>query len=358
MSPLRSRCALAGTAACLVGVLLSLPTAAAATTSKYPPDAAARGFNGGVAGWSESSSFDGSCAAPLLCPSVANSFEESGGADDGGFIRSAYSGVAGVTAVAGTATAVWQSPTFTYEGVDGARPSTVDFGFDRRASVDELLAVEGNSADYTIRLVDMGEAGESLMLIGPATLAGAGTWTKFVRRAPIDPGRLAIGHEYRIQITTRYTTGTSAAVSGSADYDNVVLSASAQGVGGLGSAQLRALIQATSPATAILVGPGKAGSDPAAAKGRHRLLVRLRCPRKAGRTCRMNAQGLLRKRVPATASRTVRVRKGKAKLVPLRVKPKARAKVAKRKRLLVRQRVRVGRAAATVVESRRLIRRG
>lgn len=358
MSPLSIRSAGARIAACLTGIVLMLSPGAAAATNKYPPDAAARGFDGGLAGWSGSSSFDGSCAAPLLCPSVTNSFEASGGADDGGFIRSAYSGVAGAMAVAGTTTAVWQSPIFTYAGVNGKRPTTVDFEFDRRASVDQLLAVAGNSADYTIRLVDVGEGGESLMLIGPATLAGAPTWTKFVRRTPLDPTLLTIGHEYRVQITTRYTTGTSVAVSGSADYDNIVLSAGSAESGGLSATQLRDLIQATSPDTAILADTGRAGAHSGPAKSRQRLLVRVRCPSRAGRACRMKVQGLLRKRVPATARRTVRVRSGRAKLVALRVKPRARLKVVKRSRLLVRQRVRVGGVAATVVKSRRLVRRG
>jgi hypothetical protein len=51
------------------------------------------------------------------------------------------------------------------------------------------------------------------------------------------------------------------------------------------------------------------------------------------------------------------VRRGKAKLVVLKVKPKARGKVTKRKRLLVRQKVRAGKVTATVVKSRKLIRR-
>lgn len=40
-----------------------------------------------------------------------------------------------------------------------------------------------------------------------------------------------------------------------------------------------------------------------------------------------------------------------------RVKPKARKQVAKRKRLLVRQKVRAGKATATILKSLRLIRR-
>jgi hypothetical protein len=336
-------------AASLAVLCLALPTVSSA--SKYPPEAAARGFGGGTAGWQGSTSFDGSCLAPLFCPSATNSFQPSGGADDGGFIRSAYTGAVGVMAVAGTTTAVWQSPVFTYEGAGGDPATAVSLELDRRASVDQLLAVAGNSADYAVRLVDVSEGGETLTLVARATLAGAQSWTE-VRRDAIDPDRLTAGHDYRIQIATRYTTGTSALVSGNADYDNVVLSAvrggdgaKGTGNGALSDKRLEELVRAATPATAVLTGKGK------------RLLVRVRCPRKAGRTCRITAQGLLKRRKPATVRRTVKVRKGKARLIALRVKPKARAKVAKRARLLVRQKVQAGKTAATVLQSRKLIRR-
>lgn len=99
------------------------------------------------------------------------------------------------------------------------------------------------------------------------------------------------------------------------------------------------------PGTAVLGGNGK------------RLFVRVKCPRKIGHACRTTAQGLLRKRRPATAKRTVRLRSGKSRLVVLPVKPKARKQVAKRKRLLVRQKVQAGKVTATVTKTRRLIRR-
>lgn len=332
-------------AACLATLLMYPATAPA---SKYPPDPAARGFSGGLAGWTASSSFEGSCSPPLLCPSVTNSFQASDGADGGGFIRSAYMGVAGAMAVAGTTRGIWESPRFTYDGANGNAPMAVTYDMDRRASVDQLLAVAGNSATYSVRLSDLSVGGESLTLIAPTSLAGANSWTN-APQVSIDPSQLRRGHDYKVRITTSYTTGTSVAVSGNADYDNVVLSAvRGQGDGrdgGLSDERLKRLIRAATPGTAVLAGHGK------------RLLVRVNCPRKVGRTCRMSVQGLLKKRVPATARSKIAVRKGKAKVVALRVKPKARAKVAKRKRLLVRQKVRAGKATATIVKSRRLIRR-
>lgn len=358
-STLRS---VAAAAACFATLLL-VPAAAGAAVSKYPPANAARGFDGGAAGWDSSSSTDGICLPPLLCASAENSFQGSGGADGGGYIRSAYLGVAGATAVGGTTTAVWQSPPFTYSGAGGVEPAAVGLTLDRRANVDQLLGVSGSSAEYSVRLVDLSAGGEGVTLIAPTTLAGARSWST-VSSGPVAPGSLTAGDEYRIQIGSRYTSGTSALLSGSADYDNVVLSATTangrgsggNGAGGKGkgggekgpgsfsSQRLEELLRDTAPGTAKL-DDGK------------RLLVRVDCPRKVGRQCRTTVQGLLRKGRPATNRRTVRLRSGRSKLVALRVKPRARGPVAKRKRILVRQKVHAGKATATVFKTRLLIRR-
>lgn len=344
-SPLRRAGAFA--AAFLASLLLAIPVAADAASSKYPPATAARGFDGGLMGWTSSSSTEGTCQSPVLCASVENSFQGSGGADGGGYIRSTYKGVAGATSVAGISTGVWQSPSFTYTGADGAVPTAVSFAMDRRASVDQILAVAGNSAEYSVQLLDLTAGGESLPLIAPRTLAGAGSWTN-VRHGSIDPENLTAGHDYRIQITSRYTSGTSVLVSGSADYDNVVLDAvrkgsRTNGAGGLSPQRLEELLRRGTPGSAALRGK--------------RLFIRVRCPGNIGRACRTTAQGLLRKHRPATRRRTVRLRSGKSRLIGLRVKPKALKLLAKRKRLLVRQKVRAGKATATVYKTRKLIRR-
>jgi len=358
-TPLR-RVALA-VAATIVLVLASA-TAASAAVSKYPPASASRGFSGSAAGWTSTSGNDGICLPPLLCATVTNSYVDTGGADGGGFIRSAYTGVAGATAVGGTTTGVWESPAFTYGGAPGGGAAKVSFNLDRRANVDQLLAVAGNAAEYTVRLIDLSKGGEALTLVAPSTLAGADSWTG-VSRSSIDPQSLNPGDEYRIQITSSYTTGTSVLVSGNADYDNVVLSASNgveqggkkgkgkgngggnSGGGAFDTQRLEELLRQAMPGTAVLGGKGK------------QLFVRVKCPRKIGHACRTTAQGLLRKHRPATLKRTVHLRSGKSKLLVLRVKPKARKQVAKRKRLLVRQKVRAGKVTATVTKSRRLIRR-
>jgi hypothetical protein len=95
---------------------------------------------------------------------------------------------------------------------------------------------------------------------------------------------------------------------------------------------------------------------PAQMKGK-RLFVKARCPRAVGRACRIAVRGLLSRRKPATAQRRVKVPAGKAKRVALRVKPRAKGKLASHNRLLFRIRVRAGGAQATTVKRLRLIRR-
>jgi hypothetical protein len=347
----------------VASLMLILPAAAGAVTSKYPPSSAARGFVGGAAGWTSTSTSEGVCLPPVLCASVTNSYEASGGADGGGFIRSSYLGVAGATAVGGTTSGSWESPSFAYEGAGGKAADAVSFSLDRRSNVDQFLGLAGNSAEYTVRLLDLSEGGEATTLIAPTTLAGASSWTS-VSRGSIDPQRLTAGHSYRIQVASSYTTGIAVVASGNADYDNVVLTASSgggkgggggkankeNGKGGGGSGalteqRLLELLRQGTPGTAVLSASGK------------RLFVRVNCPRKIGRACRTTAQGLLRKHRPATLKQTVRLRRGKSKLVALRVKPAARKKLAARKRLLVRQKVHAGETVATVYKSRKLVRR-
>jgi hypothetical protein len=347
----------------VASLMLVLPATAGAATSKYPPSSAARGFVGGAAGWTSTSANEGICLPPVLCASVTNSHQGSGGTDGGGFIRSAYLGVAGATAVGGTTSGTWESPSFTYEGAGGEAAGAVSFSLDRRSNVDQFLGLAGTSAEYTVRLLDLSEGGEATTLIAPTTLAGADSWTG-VGRGSIPPQNLVAGHSYRIQITSTYTTGTAVVASGNADYDNVVLTASSGGggkggEGGKGKGQgkggsrsgalteqrLLELLRQATPGTAVVGDGGK------------RLFVRVNCPRKIGHACRTTAQGLLNKRRPATLKQAVRLRRGKSKLVAMRVKPAARQKLTARKRLLVRQKVHAGRTVATVYKSRKLVRR-
>ncbi len=300
--------------------------------------------------WTSSASFDGSCIAPVVCPTVTNAFVPVGGADGDGYLSTAFTGVVGATAVAGTSTSVWESPSFVYAGNTSARQVTLN----RRSSVDQLLAVEGNSAEYSVQLLNMSSGGAGPTVIGPATVAGADTWRP-VPAGQIKAVTLTQGDSYRIRIVTRYTTGTSVLVSGTSDYDSVGLTPVGAGGAGNGnggdgrdslrSSRLLSLFSAGLANTAVVLNKGK------------RLMVRVKCPKTIGTSCRITAQGLLRKRKPVTTKRTVKVGSGKTRKVVLRVKPKFRAKVAKRKRLLVSEKVRAGGTTATAYKVRKLIRK-
>ncbi len=337
-------------ACCAANLLPVVAAAEADTTSEYAPNADARSFASSAGAWTNSSSFDGSCIPPLLCPTIANSFQATGGAQGDGFIRSAFTGVAGVLGVAGTATGTWESPRFSYAGAGGQAPTSVRFTMDRQAGVEQLLAVAGNSATYSVQLVDVSTPSGSLTLIDKASLAGAAAW-QAVPAVAVDPVRLAPGDRYKIKIDSSYTTGTSVLVTGNADYDNVVLRASVGGggngngggAGSLTDSKLLALIQGS------LVGPATLTGN--------RLSVKVRCPAKVGVACRTAVQGLLKKHKPATSNRKAKIAKGKAKRLVLKVKPKALKTVSRRKRLLFKETVRAGKAKATVFKSLKLIRR-
>ena len=124
---------------------LFLALAAPAGATDYPTNEASRSFSNGAAGWTQSSSFDGTCIQPVLCATVTNEYVGGGDANGSGYISSAYLGVAGVGAVGGTTTGVWEGPAFTY-GKAGGTAGPLDLTISRRADVGQLLAVAGNSA--------------------------------------------------------------------------------------------------------------------------------------------------------------------------------------------------------------------
>jgi hypothetical protein len=350
----------AAIAACIASLCAALAApAVAADDGEYPSDPAAQTFSEGLNGWTASSSFDGSCVPPLLCPKVDNEYVAAGDANGNGYITSSYLGVAGAGAVAGTTTGTWESPAFEYRTAAGD-PEAAFFSMSRRADVGQLLAVAGNSALYAVQLADVTEGAQSVSVVAPVTMAGAESWTT-IPRVEVKAGKLHSGDSYRVRIESRYKTGTSAVVSGSADYDNVVLrtaaAEAANGNGGKGNGsrrtlrakQLLSLFSSGLANTVTVVGHG-------AAKGK-RLFVKVSCPKSIGGPCRVTVQGLLRKHEAATAKRTVKVGKGKSRRIFLRVKPKQRAKVLKRKRLLVSEKVRAGGTSATAYKVRKLIRR-
>jgi hypothetical protein len=169
------------------------------------------------------------------------------------------------------------------------------------------------------------------------------------------------GHTYALAITTETSsTVAGAAASGgttSVRFDNVSVTVQTSSGGGSGSGNAPGSGGGgtlTDQRLQSLIGGSLVG--PATLKG-HKLSVKVRCAKRIGRTCKVTLRGMLKKRKPATAPRRVKIRKGKAKKVALRVKPRALKKLAARKRLLFKETVRAGGAHATVYKRLKLIRR-
>src|SRR6185503_21324871 len=139
MRTIRWCIALAVATGCLIPVLAA--TAAAQTVTAYPPDNEARLFTTSAGGWTGSTESAGFCDSISTCPTVTNSFQASGGtggASDG-FLQSAID--TSLAGAQGETSAIWTSPSFTYQGAAGQVPDTVLFGIHRRAEVAPFLAV-------------------------------------------------------------------------------------------------------------------------------------------------------------------------------------------------------------------------
>jgi hypothetical protein len=242
-------------------------------------------------------------------------------------------------------TEVWNSPQFTVPvgAVTGA-----SIHLDRAFDPGGLVAV-APKATYTVKLSDL-TAGTSSVPLTEELTKEDGTFATRSGQASVVSGHI---YQMSIETTTAQSTAALSVFSGTAAarFDNVGLQIQTAGgegggVGGgsLTDKQLAALIQSS------LIGP-------ATLKGK-KLFVKARCPTKVGSACRISVQGLLKKGKPATTTRTAKVGKGKTKRFVLRVKPKARKKLATRKRLLFKETVRAGGAKATVYKSLKLIKRG
>jgi hypothetical protein len=333
--------------------MIAAPTGASAASSLYAPDQGARTFAHGQASWSESSDSAGTCVELVLCPQITNSYEAGGGADEDGFIRTE---IGSLTGVGGTSTGTWSSPSFVYDGNEGVRPDSLELSLARRADVSDLLRVDDNAAGFTVKLVSISSPADTVSVIDDRSLAGADDWSR-IRDISIDPSQLTVGDKYRIEIATTYHTGVTVVPGGSADYDDVVLRAGGvadttagnNGGGNGGDGQNGGNGNGGNGGggngggggntNATLAGSGVAGNAAALVKN-GRLLVKLRCARKAGGTCHEKITGLLSKHgAKVGKARRVNVRSGKSRTVAIHVKPSLRSKLSESKRVFVRQRI-------------------
>lgn len=324
--------------AVLASGVLAAPAGAA--TAVYP--AGGGQFNSGPEGWEVTSA---ACNVAALC-TASGGYDASDGRPAGSLAADTNIGLNLLSLF--TSTVTLQSPDF-----KASMAGSASVHLDRRFSQGSLVDL-APQLDYRVELIDRTSGKRSTLL--SETIASSTDWSG------VDgPATLKAGRTYALAITAVTSSNVvgTGLLSGStsARFDNVALTVGSErasgggggaggGPGGSGAA-LAARLAALAPAT--LAGPAKL-------KG-NRLFVKARCPKKIGRACRISIQGLLKKRKPATTNRTVKVAKGKTKRVVLRVKPRARGKVATRKRLLFKVKVRAGKAQATAFKRLKLIRR-
>ena len=131
---------------------------AASGAAVYHPDLNARSFFTGDGGWRGGSSSTGLCLPPLTCPSVGGGFVASGGTfgPTDGYIETT---IGGLTGVASESRGILRSPPFTYQGVNGERPTSLVFGVNNLDRIGSLLSVTGNSVDYSVEIFPAGGGG-------------------------------------------------------------------------------------------------------------------------------------------------------------------------------------------------------
>jgi hypothetical protein len=335
-----------------LGLLTGGAASAQAAQSVYPPDASARTLDAGPAGYTSGTSSDGLCVPALLCPVVSNKYKASGGVNNSGHIETSLGSLLGVGA---TSTGTFESPAFTYRGVEGEDADSASLKIARRSDVAALLQVTGNSATYSVDLVDL-SGGSNVSVIDGRTLEGISTFAE--KSVSVDPSSLEVGHRYSIRITSRFESGAQVLPGGSVGYDNVSLQAKTESNGSTGS-------NGSNGSNGPKGGNGSSGngggngSDADKQNGNgivgksvllqgNRLIVRVRCSKNPRARCKLNLQGKLRKKGPAaTSRRTARVRSGAKRKVALNVKNGYLSKIAARKRVVIKQRVRKGGESVT-----------
>jgi hypothetical protein len=327
----------AALAGCLVAVgLFGLFAAGQARAATVYPSGGGT-FSGGIEGWKVA---EATCNVPVLCTA-------SGGYD--GAVGNPAGSLAANTNIALNMASLFKS-TVTLVSPDFNVPAggTATVHVDRAFSQGNLVDLSP-SLNYTVKLIDRTAKTESTPIT--EAIGAASPFTGVSRASSVMPG-----HTYALAITAVTTSSTAGtgllAGSTSAHFDNVALSVQpsggeggggAGGAGSLTNSQLMSLIQSS------LIGP-------ATLKG-NRVSVKAKCPKKVGIACKISVQGLLKKKKPATSTRTAKVGRGKTKKFVLQVRPKARAKVKKAKRLLFKETVRAGKAKATVYRRLKLIHR-
>jgi hypothetical protein len=261
-----------------------------------------------------------------------------GGQGDG-YLRTRIGSLLGVGA---TSRGIYTSPAFTYTGADGAQPSNLTFGIARRSTLGTLLAVAGNSADYSVDLVDISQGGNATSVIDNAPIGDQNSW--LARSVSVAPGSLSLGDQYRVRITSEFETGTQVVPGGSVGYDDVVLSAEAGGQqGGGGQHTLRHQIRHGLGVVHV---------------HRHGLTFKAHCPGSARpHKCAMKLSARLSKKGHRiTNTRKARLGAAKHRRIRLHLKHRYAKRAHHRKRIWIKANVKVGHRHVHVVKSVRIVR--
>lgn len=331
---------------CCAMVAAALTAAPAqAATDVYP---AGKGtFTGGPQGWITTAA--GCNLGAPLCTADAG-YDGANGNPAGSYAANTTVALNLLTLFKSTVTV--QSPDFTV-GTAGEATLHLDRQLVGGALID--LAPE---VTYTVDLLDRTAGTETEVM------------TEALAANPAFVGKdhavsVKAGHTYAIAITavTSSTVAGAGLLGGTTSFrlDNVSLTVQASaggpgGGGGAGGGGGGAAAVLTSQQLRQLVSGNGSLAGSAILKG-NRLTVKVRCPAKVGRTCRVALVGLLKKGKPATKVRRAAIRKGKTKRLVLKVRPKALPKVKARKKLLFKQTVRAGKARAVVFKRLPLVKR-
>lgn len=324
--------AVVATAVCAVAFLLFAGSAKAAT-EVYP--AGGGTFTSDLQGWQVT---DASCSLPVICTAS--------GAHDAAAGNPPGSASAKTTVILGlvnliTSTVVFESPQFTV-----AKDGTATLSLDRQF-VPSQVAVPG--ATYIVTLKDITAGTDDVVHTETLTAAGP-TFVGQEVAVEVDAGST-----YAIEVAAETSATVELGVLGGANlrFDNVALSVEN---GDDKSSNDDSSSKSTKNTSSSEQETSPQGTTTGVVQNGRRVLVRLSCPARAKKACRITAQGKLAgKRV--TKRRTVKIAKGKSRIVSLQVKPRFRETVAERRRLQIVQKVRTGKKTRTFARSRQLIQR-
>lgn len=338
-----------------LSALLLMATPAGAATDVYP--AGGGTFAGGAEGWQEA---EAECSVSLLSTCTASGdYDGSGGSPAGSLAAKTNADLN----LLGTfeSTVVFDSPEFTV-----TEAGTATLHLDREFVPGGLIELVP-TASYAVTLNDLTETTGSVPLTEEIENASAFTGKDAV-------ATVVAGHTYTISVEVKASSSITLNVlvdgETSVRFDNVRLSVQTpddpvdpgpddDGDGGSGEGSTNSS-STTSLTSKELLSSVKSSSQETAqvhVDGK-RVFVRVSCPRRVKRACRISAQGIIGKRAKVTRRSSAKVASGRTKLLALRVKPRFRDEVARRKRLLIVQEVRVGKVSTTFARTRVLIRRG